>query len=231
VEEEVFDYLSELQKRWIKIHPNLALYYQTTRKQKEFEPFQDVLTMDAMRHGCPWRYSRAVELKADETILWKNGDMETGLFLVHTGAVAIYDHMPNNGESWGAPLTVHRHGVFLNLEAVSHEKSRHCGVAYEDGEVICWDQQDWFNMTRDCPHMASAICRAVFKQRSYELDLMETLMHLYEPAHVDEVHENHVPKKKTRSPSSQTQKKCANSRWYLSRYRGGSSASRNQDSR
>lgn len=142
--------------------------------QFEVDPFANILTMDTMRHGCPWRFCSRVNLVRYKTLLWEPGQTGVELFLVHTGAVALYKTLPQKGSSeWMAPVAVYRRGWFLNREMLARARTHYYAVALESGEALCWTERQWFNMAYECPHMSSAISKAALRQQRYDWQLMQ----------------------------------------------------------
>eukprot|EP00928_Gymnodinium_smaydae_P046818 TRINITY_DN3120_c0_g1_i2.p1 TRINITY_DN3120_c0_g1~~TRINITY_DN3120_c0_g1_i2.p1 ORF type:complete len:1305 (-),score=253.39 TRINITY_DN3120_c0_g1_i2:1124-4846(-) len=173
VERQALDYLAKMQSRWVQVHPAFALYQQQARLQTGFEPFRDILTMDTVRHGCPWKYCSRIELKGNETVLWKPGRRGKGLMLVHSGSVGLFRSLPKDGEGFEFPIAVYQQGWFINREALTGAATQHYAVALEDGQAICWNERDFFSMTRQRPSMAAAISKAVMRQQVHDGQMLD----------------------------------------------------------
>jgi len=174
VQGEVLQFLSITQERWDVLHPAFALYRELAHMQSEVDPFANILSMDTMRHGCPWRFCKRVTLEQHKTLLWEPGKMGAGLFLVHTGAVALYKTLPRHGSSESmAPIAIYRRGWFLNRGMLASARTHYYAVALENGEALCWNERQWFNMAYECPYMSSAISKAAMRQQRYDWQLMK----------------------------------------------------------
>lgn len=172
VEKLVLEYNQKIQNMWVKSHPAFELYRNLAVERSQMEPFKHILTMDSMRHGCPWRYTKTRRVEKYKTVLYGRGDTAQDLFLVHTGAIGIYEEMPElaslSDDNWGEPIAVYRHGWFLNREHHGNMPTRHFAVALANGEVLQWTEWNWFRMCSDRPFMASAISRVVMKQQVHD---------------------------------------------------------------
>jgi len=166
VEGKILAYAAEQQRKWATLNPFFNLAHQMSQRRSAFEPFEDVLTMDATRFGCPWKYGSRLKTQAFSTVLWEPGNVDVELFLVHAGKVGLFSSMPSGNEDDKEDLLVAvcGHGQFLNPEAVLSLPTKFHAVALEDGELFCWDQQQWAQMLREAPQMASALLRAVLAQ-------------------------------------------------------------------
>lgn len=173
IEGLAYTFLQHKQAQWLRVHPIFSLYQRLHHEQARLDPFQNILTMDTMRHGCPWRFCSRKTFTRKQTTLWFPGEESVNLFLVHTGAVATFHRMPGEDGSWDSPVAIYRHGWFLNGEMLVKGRTDHFAVALEDGEALCWDEEEWFKMTHEHPHMASAIARAVRVQMATDWRLFQ----------------------------------------------------------
>jgi len=169
VEEHAVKYRSKLQDTWLSLHPFFALQQQLTLCREVFEPFQHIL-LGSSRYGCPWRFCTKVQLVKHVTLLWEPGQRKIPLFLLHVGKVALFKCLPSDRGEWTEAVAVYSHGSFLNREALIHAPSRYYAVAIEDGEALCWDEENWCRMTMAHPAMASHLMRAVMKQQAQDCD-------------------------------------------------------------
>mmetsp|Transcript_103888 Transcript_103888/g.300473 ORF Transcript_103888/g.300473 Transcript_103888/m.300473 type:complete len:1397 (-) Transcript_103888:30-4220(-) len=189
IEEYLLSYQKAISARWIRLSPTFALQQRFTAARVAFEPFAEVFD-DTSRHGCPWRYCSGVTMKKYSTLLWTPGQMDVGLFLVHTGSVALFRELPDLDpevqKTWPSPIAVYTQGWFLNRESLLFQPTKHFAVALEDGELVTWSRHQWRDMDRETPRMASTIARAVMKQqaadaehasRSKKEDFLPEVMH------------------------------------------------------
>jgi len=184
VENLALKYLKRIELKWVALHPAFSQNQVLTRAHFAFEPFTQVFLTCTARIGCPWQYCSRLPLVGHHTLLWRKGEMNGMLYLVHSGSVALFEAMPaeEGGEEWASPVAVYRHGWFLNRETLMRAPSRYCGVALEDGEVICWDQEQWWKMASERPLMMSEILKAVMKQQERDSsDAVDHVGHLDTP--------------------------------------------------
>jgi len=169
VEQKILGYILHLQKFWLGLSPGLAVYHGLLAQQVAFEPFQDVLTSDASRCGCPWKFCGKISLRKYETILWKPGEC-SDLFLVHSGTVGLFTSVPKEpAEAWGHLVARYERGSFLNRGAVGMQgANNYWAVALDDGEVLSWNQTQLHMMENEQPAMAAALQRAVLTQETQD---------------------------------------------------------------
>merc|ERR1719440_1995752 len=161
-------YRKRQQENWESLHPSFALFKQLSSWRESFEPWGNVLRLDADRFGCPWDFIGTLKIRKCRTLLWSPGETDRELFLVHSGAVGIFRSIPNkkgDGE-FGKPIAVFRHGWFLNREFLLQAPTRYYAVALEDGEVVYWTRHEWWRMHREQPFMANSILEATMRQAS-----------------------------------------------------------------
>jgi len=104
--------------------------------------------------------------------------MDRELFLVHTGAVGIFRHIPDYkglGE-FGKPIAVYRHGWFLNRDFLLRSQTKYYAVALEDGEIVYWTKHEWQRMRREQPFMANSILEAAMRQASCDMERVTTML-------------------------------------------------------
>lgn len=174
VQAMVYKRAKELQELWTRVHPSFKIYHDIMRSRMAFEPFHGILGHDAARFGCPWAYCGRVKLQKGRTVLFEPGEMGRELFLIHSGAVGIFPSRPysTGPEDEPRPLAVYRHGSFLNMDTMIHSCSRGCAVALEDGEAVFWNEHHFSRISRERPHMLSAIMTAVLMQGAAENSAM-----------------------------------------------------------
>merc|ERR1719428_206295 len=90
--------------------------------------------------------------------------MDTMLFLVHQGKVALYNSLPTGSQSWGPPVAIYPHGWFLNRQFLLNKPTEHFAVAATDVELVAWDRYDWWRMCKECPMMGNEIMEGAMKQ-------------------------------------------------------------------
>jgi len=175
IEYMILDYWRHLHSSWVHVHPAFVRFQALKSVEANFEPFHRVLESDAGRAGCPWRYCRKVKLHKYKTLLWEPGEASDVLYLVHTGAVGFFTKVPSgDGDEqpeWEAPISVYRHGSFVNGEALMQVPHHYAAVALEDGEAVCWDTALWRRMERERPRMAGELLRALLRQSSRQAAL------------------------------------------------------------
>lgn len=168
VETHVLRYRMAQQETWVNLHSAFIRNEEFLKKRLAFEPFRHIFLMESARIGCPWRYCTSMPIMKYRTVLYEPGQMGGSLFLVHSGAVALFDTVPSGSEGddeWTAPNAVYQHGWFLNREALIRSPSKNYAIAIEDGEVLCWTQEDWWRMTYDHPLMMLELLKAAMKQQ------------------------------------------------------------------
>jgi Ca2+-binding EF-hand superfamily protein len=179
VEQHAIEYRTHVQKKWLQLHPSFMLAHQMMRLRVAFEPFAHVFQVEAMRRGCPWQYCGVLQLKAFETVLWKPGQRNQDLFLIHSGSVGIFHSRPESGADWGddvPPMAIYRHGWFLNREVLVRAPTRDYAVACADGEALFWNERQFARMAREAPFMASAISKMVMKQQASATDIEQLVV-------------------------------------------------------
>jgi len=174
VEDHILSYQAAVHDRWLKLHPSFSAYQRLAEARTAFEPFAEVFPDDTCRHGCPWRYCCGVGVKQYSTLLWTPGQTNVGLFLVHSGAVALFRELPDlSGDAmkaWRSPIAVYTQGWFLNRESLMSQPTRYYAVALEDGELVTWSRSQWKQMAREMPRMAFDIAHAVMKQQAADAE-------------------------------------------------------------
>eukprot|EP00930_Biecheleria_cincta_P041895 TRINITY_DN28797_c0_g1_i1.p1 TRINITY_DN28797_c0_g1~~TRINITY_DN28797_c0_g1_i1.p1 ORF type:complete len:1451 (+),score=263.61 TRINITY_DN28797_c0_g1_i1:127-4353(+) len=171
VEGQALRYLQKMQDLWASMHPALALRRQLYESQTDFEPFSDVLTMDTMRHGCVWKFCSSLTLEKN-SVLWEPECFGVGLFLLHSGAVGLFETLPEGGaDTWGTPVAIYRAGWFLNLETLTRSRTQYFAVVLLEAEAVHWTEKQWFKMQTTRPHMTSAVSKAAMIQQRYESQL------------------------------------------------------------
>lgn len=172
IEDEMIEYQKVIQKRWIDADMLLKLHYELARVEDDCSPWPAVLLKPAARVGIPWRYCTTVDLHKCQTILWTPGQMDRGLFLVHTGKVAMYTELPDptaENVNWPVPVAIYGHGWFLNREFILGKPTTYYAVAIEGGQALQWSQDQWWKMFSDRPRMANELMTAVYAQNTMDL--------------------------------------------------------------
>jgi len=140
------------------------------RFEDDQDPWGAVLLKVTARRGCPWKYCSTVNIKRCATVLWTPGELEMGLFLVHSGKVALFTHIPNlKDEEWPSPVATYGFGWFINREFILGKPSKFYAVAIEDGQVLSWTNYQWWKMFSDRPVMAAEMMRAVHFQSTLDV--------------------------------------------------------------
>jgi len=176
----IIEFLYQMQGLWVLTSPLLELSHKFASAQNQFEPWADVFFHPASRLGIPWLYCDHISMKAFSTLLWYPEKTDQTLFIVYSGAVAVYDNIPFVEQSstkedraktvraaaaeWPMPTAIHRHGAIVNRTSLSKINSKTWGVALEDGEVLCWTQRAWDKMLFERPRMAFAVLSAAMRQ-------------------------------------------------------------------
>ncbi|CAK0802840.1 unnamed protein product [Prorocentrum cordatum] len=169
VENKFIAHITTCQRLWLNLHPGFAVFRGLLAQQAEFEPFQDILTSDASRWGCPWGFCNRVSFKKHETILWSPGKCDD-LFLIHSGAVGLFTSIPEEvGGSWGDLVVTYERGSLLNREAIGLQESNdYFAIALEDGEALSWNQAQLRLLQEKQPAIATALQRAVLLQEAQD---------------------------------------------------------------
>jgi len=179
VEELALQYLKRIEHKWVSLHPAFASKQAFTRARFAFEPFTQVFLSNTARIGCPWQYCSRQAMEGHHTLLWRPGETSGMLYLVHSGSVALFERMPSEegGEQWASPVAIYSKGWFLNRETLMRMPSRYYGVALQDGEVVCWNQEQWWRMATERPLMMSEILKAVMKQQDSDSNNADMRLH------------------------------------------------------
>jgi len=175
-------YLQNIEKRWVGLHPAFAKWAKINAAQFKFEPFSHIFLSPMYRIGSPWKYCAPVPLHGHSTLLFAPGQSDGYLYLIHSGAVALFKEMPESGEAWPSPVAVYRQGWFLNREVLMSAPSRYYAVAIEDGEVLCWSQSQWWKMACERPLMMSEMLKAAMKQQARDTVSFDANSHDTVPA-------------------------------------------------
>jgi len=173
MEDRILATRAKQQELWLSLDHNLKLHRETHIKQYNLDPFREVFLEESSRRGCPWKYCSALRAVASKTILWKPGQTNVGLFLVHSGSIALFKHMPDihgSTENWPAPAAIYRIGWFMNRKCLTHLPTTHYAVVIEDGDVLYWSQDQWQQLERDCPRMAGSISHHIMKQQALDIE-------------------------------------------------------------
>jgi len=177
VEQGATRYLQDMEKKWVSLHPAFDRMRKITQAQFNFEPFTQVFLSPVYRIGCPWQYCSPVKLHALSTLLFSPGQSDGYVYLVHSGAVALFEELPAPGQKWGAPVAIYKQGWFLNREVLMKAPSRYYAVAIEDGEALCWSQDQWWRMACERPLMMSEILKCIMKQQARDSNSFDVQMH------------------------------------------------------
>eukprot|EP00448_Togula_jolla_P031602 CAMPEP_0170632104 /NCGR_PEP_ID=MMETSP0224-20130122/35076_1 /TAXON_ID=285029 /ORGANISM="Togula jolla, Strain CCCM 725" /LENGTH=1405 /DNA_ID=CAMNT_0010960647 /DNA_START=23 /DNA_END=4240 /DNA_ORIENTATION=+ len=169
VEERIVKFLRSMQDQWILQHWFFRYHSRLERQRRALEPFGEILPSDSSRAGCPWQYCKKISVVGHKTILWSVGGYTRKLFLVHSGAVGVFKTRPMSEEDWATPVAVFRHGFFLNVKFFTRGQDRYTAVALEDGEILYWDEDSWFQMGRENPIMMGHVQRAAIEQHVLDL--------------------------------------------------------------
>mmetsp|Transcript_40459 Transcript_40459/g.93012 ORF Transcript_40459/g.93012 Transcript_40459/m.93012 type:complete len:1420 (+) Transcript_40459:129-4388(+) len=189
-------YLQNIERKWVSLHPCFAKWAKMSAAQFKFEPFSHIFFSPMYRIGTPWKYCTAVPLHGHSTLLFMPGQSDGFLYLIHSGAVALFEELPEAGQPWPSPVAVYRQGWFLNREVLMSAPSRYYAVAVEEGEVLCWSQHQWWKMACERPLMMSEMLKAAMKQQARDSDSFDAHIHDTVPAGMSDdavwhlVHEN-----------------------------------------
>lgn len=163
IEDLVIEYQKSIQTKWLAVDPMFRLQHKLVRFEYDQDPWGSILLKFTARQGCPWKFCNQVQLEKYQSILWEPGEMQKGLYFLHSGRIAIYREMPKGSEEgggdsvWPDPVAVYGHGSFLNQEFIFGRPTRHYAVAIDHGEALCWDREQWWKMQGECPAMAAEI--------------------------------------------------------------------------
>eukprot|EP00929_Paragymnodinium_shiwhaense_P064921 TRINITY_DN3259_c0_g1_i3.p1 TRINITY_DN3259_c0_g1~~TRINITY_DN3259_c0_g1_i3.p1 ORF type:complete len:1673 (+),score=413.05 TRINITY_DN3259_c0_g1_i3:114-5132(+) len=94
IETAIMSRLEALREKVLTLHPHFALMDFYGKSAWNFEPFRDIFFLQGGRQGCLWRYCTKVPMHSFNTILWEPGDMDAGVYLVHSGVVALFKDLP-----------------------------------------------------------------------------------------------------------------------------------------
>jgi len=147
--------LRGIQKLWCSLHPNFAWYRTELNDRCNFEPFTAVFQEATYRLGMPWKYCRKVKIEALSPPLWTPEELHRNVYMVHSGSVGYFNHLPDFSNDHLAPDHVFIHGRFLNTEFFTNGRTKFYAVALEDTELVVIDEHQWFALSSDWPHMAT----------------------------------------------------------------------------
>ncbi|OLQ03179.1 hypothetical protein AK812_SmicGene13887 [Symbiodinium microadriaticum] len=171
LEKRILKYKMNQQDEWLNLHPAFRRDRALMLQRVNFEPFREVFLSDGARLGCPWRYCSRLPIKGFKTMLCVPGDVHRPLYLIHSGAVAILDEVPDLDSitdahaSWKKPRVILRQGWFVNEKTIFGQPSSSFALAVEDGEVLFWTEEQWWKMTNEHPLMMMEISKAVMRQQ------------------------------------------------------------------
>lgn len=165
LEKRILQYKAQQQREWMHLHPAFCRDKKLMDQRVDFEPFREVFLSDGARMGCPWRYCSRLSIKSFKTMLCVPGDLHRPLYLIHTGAIAILDAVPEEGKEWQTPRFVLRQGWFVNANSLVGQPSNGYAVAVEDGEVLFWTEEQWWKMANEHPLMMMELSKAVMRQQ------------------------------------------------------------------
>jgi len=165
VEEKAIEYIVEQQARWLSLHPAFERNHFLIKRRQMYCPFTECVESDSARFACPWNYCCTLKIEKFKTVLWKAGETKDFLFLVHSGAVGLFNNtFDDDAEQWGDPILVYRHSSFLNIEFFLKKAQRYTAVAIESGELIVWGEEQWDGMSRNLSIMTTEIQRTAVAQ-------------------------------------------------------------------
>jgi len=168
-EDDVLKYRYKMQMKWHAAHPAFELAQDFAKQRQAFQPFDPFLgSIDAHFH-CPWAFCHTMKIEAFKTLLWETGSANGVLYLVHSGAIALFEKLPTSDRP-SMPVAVYRHGWFLNREALLRTPARFLAICVESGEILFWTRKDWARMERDCPVLANKFNEEVMRQQSSDMD-------------------------------------------------------------
>jgi len=174
VEHQILEYRHQLQERWRSLSFAFSLGQHLACEHMQFEPFEEVLaSMDAQFVGR-WDYCAKIRIEAYKSLLWKPGEDGRELYLIHSGAVALFEKLPTKHAEQDpqdfTPVAVYRHGWFLNREALMRVPTRFFAVAVEDGELVCWSRHHFERMVTEAPWMADRILEESMAQAQTDVE-------------------------------------------------------------
>jgi len=179
IEGGITDYLKHINLKWLEVDRMFRMHHNLARFAYDQDPWGGVLLRVTARSCCPWRYCDQIATEAYTTILWNPGDMDAGLFLVHSGRVALFADIPASNAKkgvWDNPVAVYGHGWFLNREFIVGRPTKYYAVALDGGEVFSWSRQQWWKMLKECPILASEIWRAADAQQALDVDRLQMII-------------------------------------------------------
>lgn len=188
VEDMILEYRNEIQLKWKEMSFAYGLGQLMACTHMQYDPFDAVLdSMDA-QFGGRWDFCQTVSVKAFQSVLWNPGEEQRELYLVHSGAVALFDELRERApddrhhhEGTILPVAVYRHGWFLNREALMRVPTRFHAVAIEDAQLIAWTRNSLARMEREQPWMASRIMEEAMNQAQADVErTVEDLIHSQE---------------------------------------------------
>jgi len=174
IESYVLGHRNKIQKRWVSLHANFLAEHQYNVARSIFDPFKDVFMIEAARHGCPLQFCIGMKIWSYQSLLWTPGMTGVGLFLVHTGSVALFRERPNADSTERlSPVAVYTSGWFLNREALLGMPTKFYALALEDGEVLTWSPKQWTVMNRERPRMTAEMQRTVMRQQDWDFERVD----------------------------------------------------------
>mmetsp|Transcript_63589 Transcript_63589/g.176882 ORF Transcript_63589/g.176882 Transcript_63589/m.176882 type:complete len:1421 (-) Transcript_63589:166-4428(-) len=165
VEQKARQYVMQHQANWLSLHPAFVRNHFLIKRRQMYCPFTECVESDSARFACPWNYCCTLKIEKFKTVLWKAGETKDFLFLVHSGAVGLFNNtFDDDAEQWGDPILVYRHSSFLNIEFFLKKAQRYTAVAIESGELIVWGEEQWDGMSRNLSIMTTEIQRTAVAQ-------------------------------------------------------------------
>mmetsp|Transcript_63587 Transcript_63587/g.176865 ORF Transcript_63587/g.176865 Transcript_63587/m.176865 type:complete len:1420 (-) Transcript_63587:166-4425(-) len=165
VEQKARQYVMQHQANWLSLHPAFVRNHFLIKRRQMYCPFTECVESDSARFACPWNYCCTLKIEKFKTVLWKAGETKNFLFLVHSGAVGLFNNtFDDDAEQWGDPILVYRHSSFLNIEFFLKKAQRYTAVAIESGELIVWGEEQWDGMSRNLSIMTTEIQRTAVAQ-------------------------------------------------------------------
>jgi MFS superfamily sulfate permease-like transporter len=179
IEKVILDKLSGMHSYWTQLHPTFNVINALADAQMRFSPFGNVQATSPNIPLTPWQFCSRHTMTRHRTILWKPGENGKDIFLVHRGKVALFEQVPSgvehDGEDWRAPLAVYGHGWFINREFLLKSPTQYYAVAYDDGELISWNEYQWNRMLRERPAMVTALMKMALRQQDLDKQKMNHL--------------------------------------------------------
>jgi len=165
VEQKAIDYIVQQQAQWLSLHPAFERNHVLIKRRQMYSPFSECVVSDSARFASPWNYCSTFKIQKYKTVLWKAGETKDFLFLVHSGAVGLFNNtFDGDPKKWGSPVLVYRHGSFLNIEFFLKKAHRYTAIAIESGEVVAWGEEQWNSMSRNLALMTTEIQRTAVAQ-------------------------------------------------------------------